>query len=69
VVTDEEVLDAMELAFRDFKVVVEPGGAVALAAALTGKLPVKGRSVAAICSGGNVDHATFARALERSAAA
>jgi threonine dehydratase len=69
VVTDEEVLDAMELAFRDFKVVVEPGGAVALAAALTGKLPVKGRSVAAVCSGGNVDHATFARALERSAAA
>jgi threonine dehydratase len=65
VVTDEEVLDAMELAFREFKLVVEPGGAVALAAALTGKLPVKGRIVAVVCSGGNVDHATFKRALDR----
>jgi threonine dehydratase len=65
VVSDDEVLDAMEVAFREFKLVVEPGGAVALAAALTGKLPVKGRTVAVICSGGNVDHATFARALAR----
>ena len=38
---------------------------MALAAALTGKLPVKGRNVAVICSGGNVDHATFIRALSR----
>jgi threonine dehydratase len=68
VVSDDEVLDAMELAFREFKLVVEPGGAVALAAALTGKLPVKGRAVAVVCSGGNVDHATFARALGRRAA-
>lgn len=68
VVTDDDVLDAMELAFREFKLVVEPGGAVALAAALTGKLPVKGRVVAVVCSGGNVDHATFARALGRHAA-
>jgi threonine dehydratase len=65
VVTDEEALDAMELAFREFKLVLEPGGAVALAAALTGKLPVKGRAVAVVCSGGNVDHATFKRALDR----
>jgi len=65
IVTDEEVLEAMELAFREFKLVVEPGGAVALAAALTGKLPVKGRAVAVVCSGGNVDHATFKRALDR----
>lgn len=65
VVTDEEVLDAMEVAFREFKLVLEPGGAVALAAALTGKLTVKGRAVAVVCSGGNVDHATFKRALDR----
>lgn len=65
VVTDEEVLDAMEVAFREFKLVLEPGGAVALAAALTGKLTVKGRAVAVVCSGGNVDHATFRRALDR----
>jgi threonine dehydratase len=69
VVTDDEVLDAMETAFREYKIVVEPGGAVALAAALTGKLPVRGRSVAVVCSGGNVDHATFARALSRHKAA
>ena len=68
VVTDEQVLDAMELAFREFKLVVEPGGAVALAAALTGQLPVKGRAIAVVCSGGNVDHTTFKRALDRSAA-
>ncbi|SJZ36543.1 threonine dehydratase [Enhydrobacter aerosaccus] len=65
VVSDEEVLDAMEVAFREYKIVVEPGGAVALAAALTGKLPVKDRNVAVVCSGGNVDHATFVRALSR----
>lgn len=65
VVTDDEVLDAMETAFREFKIVVEPGGAVALAAALTGKLPVKDRCVAVVCSGGNVDHATYVRALAR----
>ncbi len=68
VVSDDEVLDAMEVAFREFKIVVEPGGAVALAAALTGKLPVKGRAVAVVCSGGNVDHATYVRALSRHAA-
>ena len=68
VVSDDEVLDAMEVAFREFKIVVEPGGAVALAAALTGKLPVKDRAVAVVCSGGNVDHATYARALARHAA-
>ena len=69
VVSDDEVLDAMETAFREFKLVVEPGGAVALAAALTGQLPVKGRAVAVVCSGGNVDHETFVRALGRRPAA
>jgi threonine dehydratase len=42
---------------------VEPGGAVALAAALSGKLPVAGRTVVVVCSGGNVDPLTFGRAL------
>jgi threonine dehydratase len=67
VVSDEQALDAMAVAFREYKIVVEPGGAVALAAALTGKLPVRGRAVAVVCSGGNVDHATFMRALSRGA--
>jgi threonine dehydratase len=62
-VTDDEVLRAMGVAFRDLKLVVEPGGAVALAAALSGKLPVAGRTVVVVCSGGNVDPLTFGRAL------
>jgi threonine dehydratase len=62
-VGDDDVLRAMAVAFREFKLVVEPGGAVALAAALSGRLPVAGRTVVVVCSGGNVDPATFARAL------
>lgn len=62
-VSDDEVLHAMGVAFRDLKLVVEPGGAVALAAALSGRLPVAGRTVVVVCSGGNVDPSVFARAL------
>jgi threonine dehydratase len=62
-VSNDEVLAAMATAFAELKLVVEPGGAAALAAALSGKLEVKGRTVAVIASGGNVDPATFARAL------
>ena len=64
-VSDREVEAAMARAFRDLKLVVEPGGAVALAAALAGKLPVAGRATAIILSGGNVDPAVFIAALER----
>jgi threonine dehydratase len=64
-VSDAEVEAAMARAFRDLKLVVEPGGAVALAAALAGKLPVAGRTTAIILSGGNVDPATFIAALSR----
>jgi threonine dehydratase len=62
-VSDDEVLRAMALAFLHLKVVVEPGGAVALAAALAGRLDCRGRTVAVVLSGGNVDPALFARAL------
>ena len=62
-VTDEEVLAAMRFAFDQLKLVVEPGGAVALAALLAGKLDVKGQVVGVVLSGGNVDAAVFARAL------
>jgi len=64
-VSDAEVEAAMAQAFRCLKLVVEPGGAVALAAALAGKLPLAGRTVAIVLSGGNVDAATFAAALAR----
>ncbi len=63
VVTDDEVRRAMAAAFSYLKIVVEPGGAVALAAALTGKIPLRGRTVAVVCSGGNVDPKTYLSAL------
>ena len=63
VVTDDEALQAMALAFTHLRVVLEPGGAVALAAALFGAdLP---ETVIAVATGGNVDPATFAMALDR----
>lgn len=64
-VSDREVEAAMARAFRDLKLVVEPGGAVALAAALAGRIALAGRTTAIILSGGNVDPATFIAALSR----
>lgn len=63
VVTDEEAFAAMRFAFQHLKLVVEPGGAVALAAVLTGKVETRGRTVAVVLSGGNVDPALFAQVL------
>ena len=63
VVTEAEVLLAMRFAFEHLKLVVEPGGAVALAAVLAGKVEARGRTVGVVLSGGNVDPAVFARAL------
>ncbi|TCL69728.1 threonine/serine dehydratase [Rhizobium sp. BK251] len=65
VVTDEEALQAMAIAFSRLKIVIEPGGAVALAAALFRKDEIKGDTVIAFASGGNVDAEVFATALER----
>ncbi len=64
-VSDAEVEAAMARAFRDLHLVVEPGGAVALAAALAGRLPLAGRTTVIVLSGGNVDAATFVAALGR----
>ena len=63
VVTDDEVFDAMAAGFADYKLVIEPGGAAALAAILSAKLDIKGKTVAVIASGGNVDRGTFIKAL------
>ena len=62
-VTDDEVLAAMAQAFLRLKLVVEPGGAAALAAALYHPDEIEGDSVVAVATGGNVDPAVFARAL------
>ena len=64
-VTDDEALTAMAVAFKYLKLVVEPGGAVALAAAITGKLECRGSNVLVVCSGGNADADVYARALSR----
>jgi threonine dehydratase len=64
-VSDAEVEAAMARAFRHLRLVVEPGGAVALAAALAGRAPLAGKTTAIVLSGGNVDAATFVAALAR----
>jgi threonine dehydratase len=63
VVSDAEVLAAIAFAFSHLKLVVEPGGAVCLAALLAGRLPTQGRVTGIVISGGNVDPAVFGRAL------
>jgi threonine dehydratase len=62
VVTDEEVRAAQRFAFGQLNLVVEPGGAAALAAALAGKVALDGDSVILV-TGGNTDAASFAATL------
>ena len=64
-VDDAAVVAAMRDAFTHLKVVAEPGGAVALAAALSGAFDCRGKTVAVVCSGGNVDPETFAKVLRQ----
>lgn len=61
-VTDDEVREAQRFAFSDLRLVVEPGGAAALAAALSGKVEIDDNTVIMI-TGGNVDAATFATTI------
>jgi threonine dehydratase len=60
-VSDADVGAAVAFAFRELKLVVEPGGAVALAALLSGKLDVRSKIAVAVLSGGNVDPELFHR--------
>ena len=59
--SDAEVAAAVAFAFSELKLVVEPGGAVALAALMTGKVDVRGKIAVAVLSGGNVDPELFFR--------
>jgi len=61
VASDDEVAAAVAFAFAELKLVVEPGGAVALAALMTGKIDVKQKVAVAVLSGGNVDPELFSR--------
>lgn len=64
-VSDDQALDAVAYAFRYLKLVLEPGGASALAALLTGAVTLDGRTAVVVASGGNVDPEIFTRALGR----
>ena len=57
--SDEEVGKAIAFAFRELKLVVEPSGAITLAALLSKKIDVRGRVAVAVLSGGNIDPALF----------
>ncbi|MBN8962063.1 MAG: threonine/serine dehydratase [Rhizobiales bacterium] len=63
VASDDEVGVAVGAAFRELKLVVEPGGAVALAALLAGRLDARGKTVVIVLSGGNVDADLYARLI------
>ncbi len=65
-VTDDEVRAAVAYAFRTLKLVVEPGGAVCLAAVLAGKIDCRDRSTAIVLSGGNVDPGLFSEIVTAS---
>lgn len=59
--SDEEVGKAVAFAYRELKLVVEPGGAVGLAALLAGRIDAKGKNIVIVLSGGNVDADLFAK--------
>lgn len=64
VVPETDCLRAMALAWDRLKIALEPGGAIALAAALFHNETVAGDDILAVASGGNVDKSVFLRALE-----
>jgi threonine dehydratase len=61
--SDAEVGTAVAFAFRELKLVVEPGGAVGLAALLAGRIDARGKNVVIVLSGGNVDADLYARLI------
>jgi threonine dehydratase len=62
-VSDAEAMAAMRFAFNELKIVLESGGAVALAAVLSGKITAERGALGVIASGGNADAAVFAKAI------
>ena len=62
-VSDDEALAAVAFAFRELKLVVEPGGAAGLAAVLTGRVDCRKKTTVVVLSGGNIDDGVLSRAL------
>lgn len=62
-VSDSEVCSAMQFAFEYFKIVIEPGAAVGLAAVLGCKIKLEGKTIVVIATGGNVDPQNFCASL------
>ncbi|WP_439633747.1 threonine ammonia-lyase [Glycocaulis sp.] len=63
VVSDEEAMAAIAFAWQHLKIVLEPGGACALAAVLSGRIDAKGKTTVVVATGGNVDAGVFGRAI------
>lgn len=63
VASDNEVRQAMRFAFDHYKIVVEPGAAVGIAAVLNGRIEIAGKAIATIVTGGNIDPARFCALL------
>ena len=61
--SDAEVTVAVGFAFRELKLVVEPGGSVGLAALLAGRIDARDKNVVIVLSGGNVDADLFAKLI------
>ncbi|PCH63416.1 MAG: pyridoxal-5'-phosphate-dependent protein [SAR86 cluster bacterium] len=64
-VSDDDVAYAISYGFEHLKLVLEPGGAVALAAVLRNKIDLKGKTIGLIMSGGNIDRQTFIQCLQQ----
>jgi threonine dehydratase len=64
IVSQKQTAHAIQVAFEEFKIVLEPGGAVALGAVLFNKITTSGKKIGVICSGGNIDKSTFKDVLD-----
>ena len=62
-ISDEQLRDAMRFAFERLKIVIEPSGAAGIAAILFGKIPVAGKRIGVVISGGNVDAERFVQLI------
>ncbi len=65
IANDNEVRHAMRFAFEHFKIVVEPGAAVGLAAILQGRINTQGKTIATILTGGNIDPTRFSALIDK----